>query len=241
MTRLDRIGLLAACVLGLTGCDTAPGEIDWEQQQLEKGRTAIAECAAIQCSRLDLDNAVLEDYTILNDMPYVTALMASYTGFSDLSTITGMTQLQELHIGQTEVDDLSQLSGFPNLTVLHAQFLDGVTDHAPIARLPRLEELVIGDYRFDELSLIMAMPQLQRLVMNVDSDADLSTLRGHPGLEVIDFGDQHINDISVLLTMPRLREVSVHDFGADAPIAADVATLTARGVRVTRRPVMVVC
>lgn len=241
MTTLNRIGLLGACVLGLTACDIAPTQIDWEQQQLEKGKTAIAECVAIQCSRLDLDNAILDDYAILNDMPHVTALMASYTGFSDLSTITGMTQLQELHIGQTDVADLSLLSAFPNLTVLHAQFLDEVTDFSPITRLTRLEELVIGDYRFDDLGLIAAMPQLKRLLVNIDADVDLSPLRGHPGLEKIDFGDQFVTDISVLLTLPRLREVRVQDFGPDDPIAADAATLTARGVQVLMQPVMVVC
>jgi hypothetical protein len=241
MPQPRHIALFAVCVLGLSACETVPTVIDWEQEQIERGKTILAECAAVQCTRLDLDSAALEDYSVLNDMPHVTALMVSYTAFSELGTIAGMTQLEELHIGDTDVSNLSGLAAFPNLKVLHVQRMRSVADFAPVTGLSKLEELAIGDSQFDQISVIRALPRLKRLMLEVSSEADLSPMEGHAGLETVDFGFSQIEDISVLLTLPRLREAGVPEYWDDSPLKAVAEALIARGVEVYQQPVIVVC
>jgi hypothetical protein len=241
MIRLRQIAVTSACVAGLVACSATTPDGGIAADPYEGGRTKVADCAATQCTRLDLDGVMLEDYTVLNEMTHITALMMSYSSFADLRAIAGMTQLTELHIGFTEVADLSGLAAFSNLTLLHAQNLSNVTDYSPVGRVRSLEELAIGDYGFDQVAVVRDLPRLQRLLIEVAVEADLSPMRAHPRLEVVDLGFSNVSDISVLTTLPRLRELGVASLTADPTLDATVATLTARGVSVEQRDVMIVC
>lgn len=183
----------------------------------------------------------IANYSELAALSHVTVLMLSYTTFSDLADIAPMTQLQELHIGQTEVQDLTGLAAFPNLRLLHLQ---GVRPEswAPLAQLTQLRELAVGNADMNDFSFIARLPQLQRLrITNAASDADLSGLGRHPGLQSVDITDIALTDISPLLRLPNLKEVSLASYDAETH-AAVLAQLRARGVKVNLvENVVVVC
>lgn len=241
MIHRRRMTLACACFVGLVACDTTPTGSGSVADPYEIGRAKVAECAAVKCTTLDLDQTDLEDYSVLNDLPHVTALMLSYSAFSDLDAISGMTQLKELHMSYTPVNDLSGLAAFPGLTLLHAQFLSEAVDHSPVAGLRRLDELAIGDYAFEQVAVVRELPQLRRLLLQVADNTDLSPLRGQPTLEAVDLGYSFLSDISVMTTLPRLSAFSVPTDGPASNVAEISAILTARGVTVEQREVVPVC
>lgn len=204
-----KAGFVGAALVALSGCDEEP-QIDYQAQQLEQGRAILADCVATQCTRLNLDGARLDDFSVLNEMTHVTALMVSFTNFESLGDISGMTQLTELHIGGTFVQDLSGVSAFPNLTLLHVQNLYSDADLSPVYGLTGLRELAIDVTNADGIGYVANMRQLQTLMLMSGNIEDLTPLRGHPGLRDLSIQAGTPEDDSVLQSIPRLERLEMN-------------------------------
>ncbi|MGR3710292.1 MAG: leucine-rich repeat domain-containing protein [Alterinioella nitratireducens] len=230
------LGLAAALLMA---CQTTGNTATRASQEL--GADRLAACEAGACDRLNLDGASLRDYSVLAEMDHITALMISYTDFSDLGQIAPMRQLRELHIGSSAVTDLSGLAAFPDLTVLHAQWLPA-RDHGAIGGLTGLRELAVGGSNLTDLGFIADLPRLERLNLTLPGEGlTLEALRGHPALRTVHLDNTGLTDLSVFETLPRLRELSLTEFDTPA-LQAQIARLRARGITVTLdEPVMVVC
>ena len=224
------VGLVAA--MSLASCEVEP-PVDYEALALERGAAVVAECAAVRCERLDLDGARLADFSVLNGMDHVTALMVSYSNFDDLADIAGMTQLTELHIGSTQVADLSGLSVFENLRLLHAQGLYTVEDFTPLHQMTGLSELAIDVPEDGSIGYIAGLTQLETLSILSGTIGDLAPLAGHPSLRVLNIEAGVPEDTSALLSMPRLQEISLNFWAVDD---ATRQALTDRGVAVLAVP-----
>ncbi len=227
-------GVLAAC--------QQHGSTDYIEDQHRLGAERLQACIAVQCERLDLDGARLVDYSVLNDLTHITALMISYTDFSDLGQIAGMTQLTELHIGSSQVTDLSGLSAFPNLRVLHAQSLDA-GDLSPIAQLRGLRELAIGSYEPYDLADIASMRSVETLLISYAPGVlDLSPLASMTGLRRLDLSSTYSESLAPLENIPRLQSLAFSDeVPLDGARLATVERLRARGVDVQFDMLVIVC
>lgn len=221
-----KAGFFGAALVALGGCDVEP-EVDFQAQQFAQGAAIVADCVATQCTRLDLDGARLDDFTVLNDMTHVTALMVSFTNFESLGDISGMTQLTELHIGGTGVSDLSGLSGFQNLTLLHVQNLYDAPDLAPVYGLTGLRELAIDVTNTDGIGYVANMRQLQTLMLMSGRIDDLTPLRGHPSLRDLSIQAGTPEDDSALQAIPRLERLEMNWGEVDAET---LRVLEGRGV-----------
>ncbi len=229
---------VSACQLGTGTAQRTSAEI--QAERIANTLAMVAACRASECGRLDLDRGLLTDYSVVADMTHVTAFMASFTEFSDLSTIAPMTQLRELHIGQSQVTDLSGLRNFPNLTLLHAQGLT-VTDFSAVGELRGLEELALGRADLGDMAFLRPLTRLKSLNIEGASVTSLEVLRGHRWLEVLDLPGDLPDDISALLTIPNLRVLSVDEFRLNSEQKAVIATLRERGVDVPVAVAVIVC
>jgi hypothetical protein len=208
------IAMMFVAAIGLIACDTTPAQLSSEERealQFANGAAALEACRATQCERLDLDGNKLTDFSVLNDMYFVKALMVSRTNFVDLGEIAGMTQLQELHISHTDIETLDGLAVFSNLDVLHMEGLRAKPSLAPLASpsLRGLVELALTTEKEDSIAFIAGMKSLKRLKFGYGEIGDARPLDGHPSLERIASDADILQWQRGLLRIPRLKEFFV--------------------------------
>lgn len=221
----------------LVGCMEAVPPVDYEQEAFQRGAEKVEACRQSECARLDLDGAQLQDYSVLDDMPHVTKLMMSRTNITDLADIAQMTQLKELHISWTAIDDLSGLSAFPNLELLHANNLEAAPDYTPIYRLAGLKELSLDARAADGLGFVRNMRQLESLYIMDGQVSDLAPLAGNRTIKELVIRDLSAEDETPLLKMRNLRMLDTGYREVGSPIRD---ALEDRGVTVSF-PAVVVC
>lgn len=228
--------LLMSCQMTDTG-----GTITTRDERLVLGQTVIEDCVRSECGRLNLDSQLVDDYASIAALTHVTAFMTSYSDFSDLNDIAAMTQLRELHIGQTQVDNLSGLRNFPNLTLLHAQGLS-VDDFSAIAQLRRLEELALGRGNVGDLAFVRGLRNLKNLSLENATITSLEALRNHPSLERLDLtGADMPDDISALRSLTNLKQISISDWDLSEAQRGVINQLQQSGVEVAILTPIPVC
>ena len=208
MWLLKCVRMPATLALALLGC-VPTGQNP--QSAFDRGAAALAACIEAKCDRLDLDGSRLHDFTVLNDLPHVTALMVSYSNFDDLADISGMSQLRELHISNTNVADLQGLSAFPKLTLLHASNLTAPVDVTVVSQLTSLQELVIGARSGDDLSHLAGLSRLKTLRIDHGTIVDLSVLLKLQRLEELTIYSDLPQDLSPILGLKNLKTLMLRN------------------------------
>lgn len=238
---IKRSTLAATALALLAACEIEPPQ-DLAAERIARTMAIVDDCRASECTRLNLDSGDLDDYAITADMTHVTAYMTSYTDFDSLAAIAPMTQLRELHIGASQVSDLSGLSNFTNLTLLHAQDLRQVTDFSAISGLRNLNELALGGMDVGDLSFLRGLNRLEKLNLDYATITSFAPLRGHPTLAVLDLTDATLPaDISELKTMRSLRQITVSSYLLTPDQIAVLNSLEASGVTIARNATIIVC
>lgn len=235
--------ILASTFFTLASCQMVDQpQTTTREDRIAAGLTVISDCGQTECGRLNLDSRLVEDYAIIAPLTHVTAFMTSYSDFSSLDDIATMSQLRELHIGQTQISDLSGLSNFPNLTLLHAQNLSNVTDFSPIGQLNGLTELAIGGNKVGDMAFLRGMSRLSALNLQYAEVSSLDVLRRLPALERLDLISADLpDDISALLRIPNLKVVAVTDWDMSEAQEAVLDQLRAKGVSVEYEIAVIVC
>lgn len=236
----------SALAFAVTAC-VAPvvQPVDLTAEAGQNAQLALAECRATACETLILDDTILDDLSVLADMPHVTALMMNSYGFESLATLPVMPQLTELHISYTQITDLTPLDRVPNLRVLHAQLAVDSVDFTPVVHLQNLAELAIGSVGTTDLNLVAALPDLQRLSLMTERDVSFEPLRNHASLQTIDLINNEVLDADVFLTLPRLEQISTSEIyypDADAALfQTAMGRLRAAGIEVSIKPEIPLC
>ena len=144
---------------------------------------------------------------------------------ADLLKLSQMTDLVELNLDDNpEITDLSSLSGLTNLKVLRIQHT-GVSDLSPIADLTGLTELYLANPEVSDLTAISGLTNLTELWLddgNTHSSkiVDLSPLSGPINLQRLtlpsapDYAD--LSPLSALTELRELRMMGIHDSGANS-------------------------
>ena len=83
------------------------------------------------------------DLRLLENMPYLTALMLNCQPLRDLAPIAGHTRLTELSLAGSPVSDLAALRDLPALETLHLEYTQ-VKDLTPLASLPGLKTVTVS-------------------------------------------------------------------------------------------------
>ena len=116
------------------------------------------------------DNPGITDLSPLTGLTELTALNLMGTGATDLTPISGLTGLEELDLANPDLADLSPLAGLTGLKILYLD--DGnmvssaITDLSPLAGLTDLEGLYIpAKSNYTDFSPLAGMVHLKELIM----------------------------------------------------------------------------
>lgn len=200
----------------ISGCATVTPTSQIEQrnlQKLEKGALALNECQRSSCSELTLSFASLQDYSVLNEMTYVTSLILRYNTFENLEDIADMQQLTQLRIVATKIREVSLFADFENLTVLHIQSALAEDVRPTLLQMPDLKDIAINLPSDGDISFVRSLPNLENMFLlgGGGSISDLSSLRGHRNLRSLTLHLGLPEDLSSLLEIPNLQSLTVLD------------------------------
>lgn len=155
-------------------------------------------------------------------------------GISDLTPISGLTQLESLSIGGIG-NHVSDLSPIANLTNIKHLDLGGnpISDLSPIANLTQLESISFDDsVPLTDISVLADMEQLRAVFMWGPRFRDMSPLVNLPNIEIINLCGNEISEIPSLKNAPKLKELYV--FGnnvSDVSILQDLTNLERLNLR----------
>ncbi len=163
-------------------------------------------------TRLDLgDGLVPTSHTPKSSSDFVT----KYNYISDLTPLSGLTNLTYLSLSANEVTDISVIAGLTSLLELHLSD-NNITDLSPLASLPVLQTLSIASNNISDISPLSGITSLYSLGASDNSVSDLSPLTSIPSLTVLSLSNNQITDISPLSQAIRLERIvldwnDVHD------------------------------
>ena len=134
------------------------------------------------------------------DMAALTALLAEH----DIESLRGLEHainLEVLHIGRTEVSDLTPLAGLKNLRVLKL-FSNRISDITPLAGLINLEILELQANQIVDISPLKGLVNLKALNLGENPILDFTPIYGLVGIETLRLGDISIDPEALQILNP---------------------------------------
>ncbi len=137
----------------------------------------------LNCTYHDLD---IDDLTGLEAFTSIRSALFMNGGFSDLTPLTGDSQLTTLEISGSSVTDLTPLAGLPALTTVY------------------LEDTPVAD-----LTPLAGVATLRSLFLHGTALTDAGQLEGFTGLSSVEIGDNPASDFRVLAGLPLSRLIII--------------------------------
>ena len=194
---------------------------------------------------LEAINANITDLTGLEHATNLTALFLSAervgnewqnsNAVSDLSPLSGLTNLTRLTINFDTLTDISPLSGLTNLTELYL-WDNSITDISAVAGLTNLTGLSLGSNNITDISPLAGLTNLTGLWLNGNNITDISALVDLTNLATLWLGWNNITDLSPLVANTGLGSGDTVNVRGNplnrASIETHIPTLQGRGVTV---------
>ena len=155
---------------------------------------------------------------------------------SDISPLSGLTNLRKLNLSGANIRDISPLSGLTKIAEL--SFYDGgFSDISPLADMTNMENLRLINANISDISPLAGMTEIYGLNLPLNNISDLSPLAGLTQLRWLSLDGNSISDLAPLVANTGLDsgdEVSVtlNQLNA-ASINTHIPALQARGVKVS--------
>jgi len=209
---ITQIQGLGAGITDLTGLECATGltYVDLRNNTITDV-TPLANATLVESLFLDTVSASapkITDISALSGMTQLTRLALTGHDVTDLSPIAGATGMTILGLLGTDVEDLSPLAGMTQLTVLDLRNTF-VNDLSPIAGATGMTQLFLdtvkaGVPKVTDISPLSGMTGLTRLAFNGHEVVDLSPIAGATGITQLGFNSNAVTDLSPLSGMTQL-------------------------------------
>ena len=208
--------------------------------------TPIAPSEMATLTRLEASNVNISDLTGLEHATNLTNLLLGQThvegvgwinsnSVSDLSPLSGLTNLTGLWLERNAFTDISPLAGLTNLTELNLGG-NNLSNISPVAGLTNLRQLWLWDNNISDISPVAGLTNLIELILQSNAISDISPLSGLTNLTGLWLADNTISDISPLVANTGLGSgdrVFVNDNPLSfVSIKTHVPALRSRGVTV---------
>ncbi len=144
----------------------------------------------------------VRDLKALESLP-LTALVINHASVSDISPLSGLSQLAHLNLNTNQVTDLSGLSGLSQLQYLNL-FSNDVSDIAPLAGLSNLRRLQLGLNLVTDISPLSGLSLLGTLWLADNRIRDVTGLGGLTGLSSLSLRNNLVADIAPLSSLLQL-------------------------------------
>ena len=152
----------------------------------------------------------ISNLSALSGMTNLTGLWLDNNVISDVSALSGMTRLETLDLRTNIISDISALSGMTNLTGL---WLDNnvISDVSALSGMTRLETLVLGDNIISDISALSGMTRLEWLDLSDNTISEVSALTNLTNLTLLQLFNNLISDVSVLTNLTNLTRLHLSD------------------------------
>ena len=149
----------------------------------------------------------------------------------DITGLSAFTNLTSLHLYNNQLADLTVLAELTNLTSL---WLDGnqLTDISALAGLTNLTDLGLSDNQLTDISALAGLTNLTGLGLSINQLTDISALAGLTNLTELGLGSNQLTDISALAGLTNLTGLglSINQL-TDISALAGLTNLTELGLR----------
>ncbi len=130
---------------------------------------------------------------------------------SDISPLTGLTELRSLYLNIAKISDVQPLAGLKNLETLSLH-TNQINDITPLAKLTNLRDLSLYHNQISDISPLVELVNLQTLYLSGNPIKDITPLfvllRKNPNMKIF------LNDWSNVLQLPELvGDVDVNNDG----------------------------
>jgi RNA polymerase sigma factor (sigma-70 family) len=139
----------------------------------------------------------ISDISPLSGLTNLTSLLLDYNSITDISSLSGLTNLINLSLSFNQITDISPLSGLIDLTLLHLDF-NHITDTSPLSGLTNLTYLSLMSNLITDISLLGGLTNLTSLLLASNQITDISPLNGLTNLTYLYLESNQITDISPL-------------------------------------------
>lgn len=135
----------------------------------------------------------------------------------DICLFHHMTELRELFIGPTGVDDLSPIAGSTKIETLGFA-MNPISDLSPLKEMTKMDRLDMANTKVTDLSPLSGMTVMTELTLDGSPVEDVSALHGMTKLERLSIKGTKVKDIKFLEAMKDLKFIYIND----SPIADDI-------------------
>ncbi|MFC1651004.1 leucine-rich repeat domain-containing protein [Candidatus Latescibacterota bacterium] len=147
--------------------------------------------------RLNLSGNQISDISPMSGLTNLDILDLFSNQISNLSPLSSLTNLQHLDVGNNQISELSPLSGLTNLGAL-VLFNNQISDLSPLSSLTNLQHLDVGNNQISELIPLSGLTNLGWLNLNDNRINYISPLVNLTDLRLLYLDDNSIQDISQL-------------------------------------------
>ena len=154
----------------------------------------------------DLPDNNISDVSPLTGLTDLTTLLIGGNNVSDLSPLSKLTNLTELWLESNSISVVSHLSGLPDLKELSLSD-NNISDVSPLTGLTDLTTLLIGGNNVSDLSPLSRLTNLTYLILNTNNIANISALAKLTNLDRLFLSQNSIEDISALSKLTNLIEL----------------------------------
>jgi hypothetical protein len=178
---------------------TADPESNWDEQYEDwvKNPESYGGLSVVQTIKEAKDNQA-------------TKLAISSYYVSDITPLTGMTNLTELFLGRNNISDLTPLAGLTNLTKLNLHH-NNISDLTPLAGLTNLTTLFLGRNNISDLTPLAGLTNLEELLLLNNNISDLTPLAGLTNLEELNLSNTNITDLTPLAELTKLTWLTLNE------------------------------
>jgi len=152
---------------------------------------------------LDASNRGIVYLTGLEYATNVTWLFLDYNQISEISALSGLTELEALGIDDNQISDISPLSGLTNLTMLWLGY-NQISDISVLSGLTNLTWLNLDHNQISDISPLSGLTNLTMLWLGYNQISDIYPLSGLTNLTLLDLENNQISDISPLSGLTNL-------------------------------------
>ena len=178
---------------------------------------------------LDASNANISNLTGLEHATNLTLLLdLGGNHLSDLSPISGLTNLTKLNLYNSSLSDISVVSALTNLTDLNF-FHNSISDISPVASLTNLTILTLSSNSISDISPVANLTNLTRLGLHTNRISDISPLVSNIGLgsgDTVYVESNPLNSASINTHIPALQQRGVEVlFDTPPPVSSPAVNI----------------
>ena len=154
-----------------------------------------------------IDN-INEDLPFLLEMPLLRDLTIRFNQISDISALSGLSNLTVLRLSCNQLIDIIALSGLTNLKYLNLAN-NQIGDISALSGLSNLTDLRLSGNQISDISALSGITNLKCLYLDFNQISDISALSGLSNLTNLRLSGNQLSDISALSGLTNLTYLSL--------------------------------